>query len=160
MHLHDLLYLPVIMQELLSLFCQLETRHQRKPKKAKLIMVSLRYHRWRIKVFRVALVTASLFALFWTSCCNNYKSCRRAKSANEQGNQTFKYTWSQTHWTFKVLILLWVSDNIFISTNNFWNNTSIWPLIWLCGWLLIHSHLAHWHYQMWHQEIICSIEVG
>src|SRR6218665_1141773 len=41
-------------------------------KKAKSIRVSLRYHRWRRKVFRATLATASLVALYFTSCCNNF----------------------------------------------------------------------------------------
>src|SRR6218665_418014 len=61
-------------------------------KKAKQIMVSLRYHGWRRKLFRAALATASLVALYWTSCCNNSKSCGGVESADGQTNHAFQLT--------------------------------------------------------------------
>src|SRR6218665_2096575 len=59
-------------------------------KKAKPIMVSLRYQRWRRKLFRAALAIASLVALYWASCCNNSKSCGGAESADGQQHHAFK----------------------------------------------------------------------
>src|SRR6218665_33768 len=53
--------------------------------KAKPIMVSSRYNRWQRIVSRATLATASLIVFYWTSCCNNSKSCRGAKSADGPG---------------------------------------------------------------------------
>lgn len=50
-------------------------------KKAKPIRISLRDHKWRRKVFRHAMATASLFVWHWTSCCNDFKPCCGTKSA-------------------------------------------------------------------------------